>query len=254
MLTFLKNLFTRRQQKATANINFPLGWEQMTLPQFMDVCYILTLQGLSRERGLFLMLCKLSGLIPVSVKDVDGDIIKKNKGKDPYWIDNKIHMISRTTITDAANLLSYIYDNVGLPPSPFKNVERKLFGISFDTFYTVDSLVIRAQVENNFGYLKAAAKTLTGGRVRKLDPVLQRAFIIWWAGVKEYLQQLYPYVLTKGEGGITDKTQAEILQDLLSVMNDNKPQDNERILKTDMHSVLHALNKIYCDAHKRNSK
>ena len=68
--------------------------------------------------------------------------------------------------------------------------------------------------------------------------------------MKQYMMKKYPYVLQEG-GSISDRTQTDILYDLLSVMNDNKPQDNEKILKSDVHSVFYTLNHIYYEnAHK----
>ena len=92
-------------------------------------------------------------------------------------------------------------------------------------------------------------KVLTNGSKRKLLEWERQALVIWWNGVKDYLQKRYPYVFRKGES-VTDKTQAEILQDLLACMNDNRPQENEKILKTEVHSVLYSLNKLYENAVK----
>ena len=60
----------------------------------------------------------------------------------------------------------------------------------------------------------------------------------------------YPYVLQEG-GSISDRTQEEILQELLSCMNNNRPQENNAILKSDVHAVLYSLNNIFeKNAHK----
>ena len=106
--------------------------------------------------------------------------------------------------------------------------------------------------ENNEGYYKEVAKSLTNGQKRKLLPWERKALVIWWNGLKHYMMQQYPHVLETGEN-ISDRTQAELLQDLLSFMNDNKPQENEKILKTDVHSVMYSLNNIYNNAKQRQS-
>ncbi|MBQ6029889.1 MAG: hypothetical protein IJL31_00105 [Oscillospiraceae bacterium] len=241
---FFKKLFGPRATKI--NLEYPISWETMSPEDFRQVCHILSLRGLDRERALFLCLCALAHIQPDDPSKYDA---RKIIGKMPFIIDGKSYIIGAADITEACNQLGFIFDGIGLPPSPFKQVDRKLFGISFDAFYTADSFIARAAADRNPGHLKEAVKVLTNGSKRKLLEWERQALVIWWNGVKDYLQKRYPYVFRKGES-VTDKTQAEILQDLLACMNDNRPQENEKILKTEVHSVLYSLNKLYENAVK----
>ncbi len=245
---FFKGLFARRTKPAIVNLEFPTQWETMSLADFKEVCKILTLPGIGRDRALFLCFCQLAHIRPDNPNLYDPRLLH---GKMPFIIDGQTHIIGAEALSEATNQISYIYDSIGLPPCPFDGIDRKLYSTSFKVFFTVDSLLLRSAAENNGAYMKEAAKILTGGRKRKLQPWERTAFTIWWNGVKETLMQMYPYVLKKDENFTTSKTQAQILQDLLSVMNDNRPQENAKILDTDVHSVLHALNKIYEDANKK---
>lgn len=247
IIDFFRGLFNR-PKPAIVNLEFPTCWENMSPHDFKEVCKILNLNGISRERALFLCFCILADIRPEPSDKYDPKLMK---GSMAFTIDGQSHIISSKAVTEATRQLGYIYDSVGLPPCPFDRVDRKLYGLSFKAFFTVDSLLLRAAAENNGAYMKEAVKILTGGQKRQLLPWERTAFTIWWNGVKETLMHMYPYVLKKGEEFTTTKTQAQILQDLLSCMNDNKPQENEKILATDVHSVLHALNKIYEDAEKK---
>ncbi len=231
------------------DIVYPISWETMDLKDFKNVCLVLT-QNMERSQTLFLCLCKLADIYP---DNPDKYSKKALKGGTPFIIQGKPYIIKPSIITEACDQLSFIYDKIGLPPCPLEKVDRMLYGISFASFFEADSYIKRALAEENEGYLKQAAKILTGGRKRKLLPWERKALIIWWNGVMNSLQQKYPNVLTGGES-ISDKSQADILQDLLSCVNDNKPQENGKILKCETHSVLYSLDKIYKDAKSKSSK
>ena len=243
---FFHSIF-HREKPVKVNLRYPVSWEEMTDQQFREVCNILSLPGIGRERALFLCLCRLAGIHPDNPAKYNP---KKIKGLQPFIIDGKTYTLTARDVAAACEDLAYIYDSVGLAPAPFDKIDRMLYGVSFEAFYTADSFIGRAVAENNEKYLKEAAKYLTSGRIRKLLPWQKKGLGIWWNGVKHWMMGKYPHVLKEG-GSVTDRTQAEILQDLLSCMNGNRPQENEKILKTDVHSVLYSLNKIYENADKR---
>lgn len=253
-MKLLQKLFAPHPKKKPVKINlsYPVSWETMSFQDFREVCKILSIQNIGRERALFLCLCALAHIRPDDPGKYDPVAIK---GKMPFIIDGKEYFIGAKAVAEACHDLSFILDSAGLPPCPLEKVNNLLYDIPFDVFYTADSYIARYQAENcqNNTWLKEAVKTLTGGRKRKLEPWERIAMVIWWNGAKQRLSERYPYVL-KGEGGATGKTQAEILQDILSTLNENRPQENDKILKADTHSVLHALNNIYRDAQQKVSK
>lgn len=246
IIAFLKKLLPKKAVKI--DLQFPVSWESMSFANFKEVCIILCTPR-SREETLFLCLCRLSGLTPDNPGKYDS---KKMINKLAFRHNGQNYIIGSSSIQAACSRLSFILDSIGLPPSPFPQVNQKLYGVSFEKYYYVDSLMLRAMAENNEGYYKEVVKSLTNGQKRKLLPWERKALVIWWNGLKHYMMEKYPHVLESGES-ISDKTQAELLQDLLSFMNDNKPQENEKILKTDVHSVLYSLNNIYHNAKQRQS-
>lgn len=246
IITFLKKLLPKKAVKI--DLQFPTDWESMSYANFKDVCIILSTPR-GRKETLFLCLCKLTGLTPDNPGKYDP---KSMTNKLAFRHNGKSYIIGASSIQAACSELSYILDSIGLPPSPFPQIHQKLYGVSFEKYYYADSLMLRAMAENNEGYYKEVAKSLTNGQKRKLLPWERKALVIWWNGLKHYMMHQYPHVLETGEN-ISDRTQAELLQDLLSFMNDNKPQENEKILKTDVHSVMYSLNNIYNNAKQRQS-
>ena len=228
------------------DIVYPISWDTMSMEDFRNVCTIIS-QPHGRKETLFLCLCALAHIRPDNPIKYDPKCIKDNVA---FIIGGKSYIISPKVIREACGQLEYILDDVGLAPSPLEKIDRKLYGISFEQYYQADAYMLRYAADGDAKWLKEASKTITKGRTRKLLPWQQKGLVIWWNGLKKYLMAKYPYVLQEGSS-ITDSTPADILQDLLSCMNDNKPQENDKILKSDVHSVLHTLNKIYSDnAHK----
>lgn len=237
---FLKQVF-HLQRGEKIDIEYPISWETMSQEDFQNVCRILS-KPHGRKETLFLCLCALAHIRPDSPIKYDPKKIKDNV---VFLIQGKSYVISPKVIQEACSQLEFILDTVGLAPSPLPRMDRKLYGISFKQYYQADAYMLRyAAEQSNEKWLKEAVKALTGGRIRKLTDWQKKGMVIWWNGVKKYLMAKYPYLLQEG-GEITDKTPADILQELLSTMNDNKPQENDKILESDVHSVLFTLNQIY---------
>ena len=247
---FFWNLFHRSKRK-TVNLDYPTQWETLTPQQFKDVCFILAIPGIGRERALFLCLCKLAGIVPEEARKYPN----MPKGMQPFKIDGNVHFIRTSDIATACEELKFIYDEIGLTPSPLKNVDPMLYNISFERFFEADSYIMMANADKDAApkWLKEAAKALTNGQKRKLEAYDRTAIVIWWNGVKKMLKEKYPYVFQEGSG-FSNKTQNEILHDILACMNGNRPQENGKILKAPVHDVLDSLNRIYRDAHENAHK
>ncbi len=245
----IKQFFTLRFKKGERlDLVYPISWDTMSQEDFRNVCNILA-KPHGRKETLFLCLCALAHIRPDNPIKYDPKAIKDNL---VFIIGNKSYVITPKVIQESCHQLEYILDDVGLAPCPIPKVDRKLYGISFEQYYEADAYMLRFAAEdgNNERWLKEACKVLTNGAVRKLLDWQKKGIVIWWNGVKKYMMQKYPYVLQEGQS-ISDRTQTDILYDLLGVMNDNKPQDNDKILKSDVHSVFYTLNHIYYEnAHK----
>ena len=240
----IKHFFTLRfEHGEKINIEYPTSWEHMSAEDFRNICIILSQQH-GRKEFIFLALCALAHIRPDNLIKYNP---KKLKDNVVFIIHGKSYVIKPAVIAEACGQLEFILDSVGLAPSPFPTVDRKIYGISFGQFFKTDAYMMRYSADDrNEKWLAEAAKALTNGRIRKLLPWQRKGLPIWWNGVKKYLKEKYPYVFKDGDGsGYQDKTQADILQELLSCMNGDRPQENEKILQSDVYSVLFSLNEIY---------
>ena len=128
----------------------------------------------------------------------------------PFVIEGKSYIVSSDVIAEGCRQIEFILDSIGLTPSPFDDVDAKLFGVSFEKFFKTDSLIMAFAERKDGALLKEAVKCLTNGRIRKMLPWQRKAVVIWWNGVKRYLMEKYPYVLCEG-AGFSEKTQADII-------------------------------------------
>lgn len=239
----IKHFFRLRfRHGVKINITYPPSWNDMSQEDFRNVCTILS-EPHGRKEALFLCLCALAHIRPDSHVKYKPEALGDNV---VFIIGGESYVISPKVIREACSDLEYIFDGIGLPPCPLPGIDRKLYGISFGNYYHIDAYMMQYAATKDETWLKQATVKLTSGRVRKLLPWQRQGLPIWWNGVKHYLAEKYPFVLREGgEGAVSDRTLDEVLLDLLGAMNDNKPQNNEYILKSDVHSVLHCLNQIY---------
>ena len=248
LLSSIKQFFTLKfGHGEKLELVYPISWEMMSHDDFKSVCTILS-QPHGKKESLFLFLCALAHIRPDNPIKYDPKQLGDNL---VFIIGDKSYIITPSVIQEACSQLEFIFDTVGLPPCPIGKVDRKLYGISFEKYYEADAYILRYNLEQNEAWLKEAAKVLTNGSVRKLLPWQKKGLVIWWNGIKKYLLTKYPYIFQEGGTGGAERTPADILQDLLSLLNKNEPQNNDKILKSDLHSVLFTLNKIYeNNAHK----
>lgn len=244
----IKTFFTLKfKHGEKLNLEYPISWESMSYDDFKSVCIILS-KPHGKKESLFLFLCALAHIRPDNPIKYDPKILGDNM---VFIIGQKSYVITPTVIQEACSQLEFIYNDVGLSPCPLPKVDRKLYGLTFEQYYEADAYILRYNLENNEAWLKAAAKVLTKGAVRKLQDWQKKGLVIWWNGIKTSLMTKYPYIFQEGGAGGTERTPADILQELLSLLNKQEPQNNEKIIKSDLHTVLFTLNKIYeNNAHK----
>ncbi len=229
----------------TINLQYPTSWEQVTREQLLKIGKVFLMTG-TREELLFSLFCALTEIQPLLKHGLDEDtpaaVYFFRKGKIKFSLEIKI-------ITTACEELSFLVDTIGFPDCPVAGINKKLYGTSFRKYYFADAYFFQFQNTKDIRFLKLFFKTLFGQKFKRemLIPIS-----IWWAGLKQYMKQQYPDVLQDGEEAF-DKTPADMLQELLSVLNKNSPERNESILDADCHSVLIALNNIYSIA-KQNDK
>ena len=69
--------------------------------------------------------------------------------------------------------------------------------------------------------------------------------MLWWSGVQQWLKGQYPHVFEESGGSTEMYDPLAARQNIMLMLNNDMPQDNERIEQSKMHDVLSALqNKI----------
>lgn len=223
-------------------LTYPECWEDVTREQLL-VISALMLKKRTREELLMDLFFRLTGIRVVKWKsgiDEDTDDARYffKKGKQGF-------SLSIETVAKACEDLSFLIDKIGLPESPLLSINTKLHGTTFKQYYFADAYFGRYLEKKEEYYFCMMYNALTGLKIKKPAKSEIFAVTIWWTGLKEYFKMKYPNVLKEGDGSGDSGTPADTLQEILAALNNNKPQENNRILESEVNSVLLALEIIY---------
>jgi hypothetical protein len=235
----------------TIDLKYPTKWESVTREHLLILGKLL-IKNLTREELLFDLLCRIAGMHPLIKPGMDentpaAEFLFKKKGSGRFWM--PVWMVRQ-----ACEELAFIVETVGLPECPILSVNSKIHGVSFKSFYFADAYLSRYQGTKDINMIFNMYNELTGKKIKRISPEEINAITIWWCGVKEYLKQQYPEVLKDGEEPSLEKSPADILHEILSVLNKNEPGKNKEILSSEVHAVMHSLNNIYITAKRHDYK
>lgn len=225
------------------DLKYPTSWIEVSREQLMIIAAMM-LKNRTREEFLFDIFCKLTRISLLMKPRQDEDTLAAvfcfKKGKTRFDL-------PVTTIQQACEELSFVLDSIGLPDSPLPGVNSKLYDKTFKQFYFADAYFSRYQETKESKWIALMCQSLTGkqARIKSVDIV---AISIWWSGLKDHYKKTYTNVFTEGES--SGKNPAETLQEILSCLNNDKPQDNKTILDSDVNAVLLALDNIYLKSKK----
>ena len=217
----------------TVNISYPTCWEEVTSQQLLVIASALQ-KKLPRNTMLLYLLCHLSGLRVVYSKSTlpDGSFLFSLRNK-PF----SIFRMGADIVATACKDLEYILDSIGLPECPIPGINKSLYDIPFENYYTANALFCAYTQNNEPAYLRESASILAG---KKQPKKLLNAYALWFTGLQHHLKVMYPHVFAEGEQ--SDVTPAKQLHDLLSILNKDEPHLDKQIMQADVHSVLTALN------------
>lgn len=227
----------------TLDLRFPESWEDISSSQLKFIAKI-GLKELTREEFLLKLLCKFTGLkVEYIPEELDSNTdYCFTMPKKHFWNKKKLLFIPISTIVEACQKFEYVIDQIGiLNLSPIKGVSNKLYDIQFEHYYFCDSLISRYQSTQDKKHLKKAVSELTGKRCLRIEKRKAYMIIIWWNGVRKFLTEKYPYVFSS-DGSGSDSSPIEVYIQLLSIINNNRPDANKAIAATDLHSVFISLN------------
>jgi hypothetical protein len=265
----------------TVELTAPTSWQALTEQQVMFVAHVL-LQQPTKEELLARCLLKFTGLRPVPLT---GAIRKRCAllGKPVpslYRYKNKMLEISDEQIAVFCRQLEYLSEPPGLMQCPARiaglyGPDAQLWKIS-DTFeeYLMADRYYRAYSQtgdrthlNDMAAVLWRKKDLPYSdkglepntrRIRRgAKPVELQAVYLWWTGVKLWLKEKYsdlftPNVIASEAKQPSDDSDA--VMSMLYAITDGRAHENDRVYKTPVHDVLHALNTKAKTINELNSK
>ena len=223
----------------TIDLHIPTCWQEMTYDDLRDVVE-LALKGMTPQAYLLALFCELSG-----VKIVEGTTEEdENKVVHTRFKDAEGHVfdLEDWQVSDFCGRLKFVYDQQ-MPMEvawPFK-WDRYLMDTKFGDWFHADAQILGFALEGNPERLLGAMKDL-GDPHDSIEPCDITLMLRWYECFKDWLQERYPLVFQKpSPGSESQVSPVENRQNIMLMLNDNRPQDNEAIEQSNVHDVLAAL-------------
>lgn len=226
----------------TLDLHTPTCWKDLTSDQLREVVNQ-GLMNMPREEFLLALFCKFANVVMVAGK-ANGDPSPSTVPVKTRFKDKGGHEfeLEDWQVVDFCNRLDFAFDEQ-MPMEvawPFK-WDRYLMDTKFGDWFHADAQMLGFALDGNPERLKGAMKDL-GDLPETLEPSDITLLLRWYECFKDYLQLTYPLVFQKAEPGANSPaTPIEARQNIMLMLNDGKPQDNERIEQSNMHDVLAAL-------------
>ena len=221
----------------TIDLHTPTCWKELTTEQLREVVE-LALMGLHREEYLLVLFCKFANVVMLVGSSTDPEAVK-NRFRDS---EGQEFELEDWQVAEFCGRLSFVLDEQ-MPMEvawPWK-WDRHLLATSFGDWFHADAQMLGFALDGNPERLKGAMKDL-GDPPETLEPSDITLLLRWYECFKDYLQQTYPLVFQKSEPGANSPTSPiEARQNIMLMLNEGHPQDNEAIEKTNVHDVLAAL-------------
>lgn len=221
----------------TIDLHTPTCWKELTTEQLREVVE-LALMGLHREEYLLVLFCKFANVVMLVGSSTDPEAVK-NRFRDS---EGQEFELEDWQVAEFCGRLSFVLDEQ-MPMEvawPWK-WDRHLLDTSFGDWFHADAQMLGFALDGNPERLKGAMKDL-GDPPETLEPSDITLLLRWYECFKDYLQQTYPLVFQKAEPGANSPSSPiEARQNIMLMLNEGHPQDNEAIEKTNVHDVLAAL-------------
>lgn len=216
----------RRGIAERVDLTVPANWQEVTREQLAIIASLMNEQ-LSREETLFVLFCRMAGL--------------KHEGRGVFrTADGQRIRLETWQLADFCNRLAFTLDTLPCDIVNPTRVNRYLDDIKFGDYFHADALMYRYRLENDPSLVWKALNDL-GDHRRGVSPQFANEVALWWAGVMQWLKGQYPLVLDSEGGSTEGYDPLKARQNIMLMLNNDCPQDNERIEKSKMHDVLAAL-------------
>ena len=210
------------------NLTAPTRWGELTLEQLRMVVKTLLLH-LTEEERLLVLLCQLTGIRCYA--DEDNKFVTAD-GQDFRMQDYEI--------ADFCERLRWLIDTV---PDELPNPTKKdpyLRDITFGDWFEADTQFRLYEADHDLSHFNIILPKLDE-EPRELEEVDAVVLKLWWNSVMGKIGPMYPHVFVKVEGGGGEFNPFKSLQEMHLLLNDDHPQENEKIDNSRLHDVLSAL-------------
>jgi hypothetical protein len=218
------------QEQLHIDLKAPKGWDEVTKEQLSVIASLMNEQ-LSREEMLFVMFCRFTGIL--------------HEGNGVFVTSDK-HRIRIETwqLDDFCNRLAFVLDEMPCDIVNPTRVNSYLDDITFGDYFHADALLYGFRMKGDPDMVRKALDDL-GDHRRGVTRQFANEVLLWWTGVQQWLKSQYPLVFEDNGGSSEAYDPLKARQNIMLMLNNDNPQDNERIEKSKMHDVLSALqNKI----------
>lgn len=210
------------------NLTAPTKWSELTADQFRFVVKV-SLLHLTESERLFVLLCQLTG-------------IRRYVDEDNKFVtaDGQDFRLQDYEIVDFCERLRWLIDTVpDVIPNPSKR-DDYLRDISFGDWFEADIQFRQYEDDHDLSHFNIILRKL-GEWPRMIDEAEAIVLKLWWNYVMGLIGPMYPNVFAKSEGSGGGFNPFKNLQEMHLLLNDDRPQDNEKIDDARLHDVLSAL-------------
>ena len=263
----------------------PTSWQALTGQQVIFVAHVL-LQQPTKEELLARCLLKFTGLYPVPITNAlrKRCALLNRPAPSLYRYKNKILEISDEQIAVFCRQLEYLAEPPGLMKCPSRiaglyGPDPQLWTSTFeeylmaDRFYRAHSELANhpnLQEKANWDFLQKMAAVLWRKkddpysdnslesytrRIRRGAKLAElQAVYLWWTGIKLWLKEKYADLFAGSGDTETSADESDAVMNMLYAITDGRAHENDRVYKTPVHDVLHALNTKAKTINELNSK
>lgn len=218
------------------DLKAPTTWKELTVEQLRMVVETLLLH-LTEEERLVVLLCQLTGIRVT-------ELFTRDRSARFKTAEGEAFVLRDYEIADFCNRLRWILDTIPDElPNPTK-MDDYLCDMTFGDWFEADTHFRLYEDDHDLAHFETILPKL-GMEPHELDEVEAEMLRMWWNTVMGQIGPEYSNVFAKTNpatgsgGGRFDPFKS--LQEMHLLLNDDRPQENERIDNSRLHDVLSAL-------------
>lgn len=212
-------------------LTVPRSWNELTKGELLTIASLMNL-SLTKEEVLFALTCRFSGIKFINAEGRIYEFVETETGRHFVLQDWQIKYF--------CDQMKWVLDTSPVDIVSPLGIDGHLNNVSFDDYFEADALFFKYRFTGDKGAFIKALKIIGGKRFYAPWRVLFTAVMLWWTGVQGYLKQLYPNVFS-GDGDAEEYNPSGTYQNIMLMLNNDQPQENEKIGRTNVHAVLSAL-------------